>query len=101
MCLPSYREGLPKSLLEAAACGLPIINTDTVGCREVVKNGENGFLVPVRNTKALAEAIEILIDDSDLRAKMGSKGRLIAEREFSMEKVNAETLNIYSQLVCR
>jgi glycosyltransferase involved in cell wall biosynthesis len=97
-CLPSYREGLPKALLEAAACGLPIVTTDTVGCREVVKNGDNGMLVPVGNVQALAEALHVLIDDADLRIQMGGRSRARAEREFSSERVIGETLAVYESL---
>ena len=77
VCLPSYREGLPKVLLEAASCGLPIVTTDTVGCREVVIDGKNGFLVPVYSKDALAHALKKLILDADLRKKMGLNLSLI------------------------
>ena len=98
-CLPSYREGLPKALLEAAACGLPIVTTDAVGCREVVRNGDNGLLVPVGDTQALAQALHILIADADLRKRMGKESRARAEREFSSERVVSETLAVYRSLV--
>jgi glycosyltransferase involved in cell wall biosynthesis len=99
-CLPSsYREGLPKALLEAAACGLPIVTTDAVGCREAVKNGSNGFLVPVGDVQALADAVNTLISDADLRSRMGKQSRTRAEREFSSEQVNSETLAVYHALV--
>jgi glycosyltransferase involved in cell wall biosynthesis len=98
-CLPSsYREGLPKALLEAAACGLPIVTTDTVGCREAVRNGDNGFLVPASDVQALADALNILISDADLRKRMGKQSRRRAEREFSSEQVNSETLAVYRSL---
>jgi len=96
--LPSYREGLPKSLLEAAAIGRPIVTTDVPGCREVVKDGENGFLVPIKNSKKLSETIKKLINDPGLLAVMGKKGRLIAEREFSIEQVVDKTLELYSKI---
>ena len=67
LCLPSYREGLPKALIEGAAYGLPIVTTDTVGCRDVVKDGVNGFLVPIKNSIELARAISVLIKDENLR----------------------------------
>ena len=98
-CLPSYREGLPKALLEAAACGLPIVTTDAVGCREVVRNGDNGLLVPVGDAQALAQALHILIADADLRRRMGKQSRIRAEREFSSERVVSETLAVYRSLV--
>jgi glycosyltransferase involved in cell wall biosynthesis len=100
-CLPSYREGLPKALLEAAACGLPIVTTNAVGCREVVRNGDNGLLVPMRDTPALADALRILISRSDLRTRMGKQSRARAEREFSSERVTSETLAVYRSLADR
>jgi glycosyltransferase involved in cell wall biosynthesis len=95
VCLPSFREGLPKALLEAAACGRPIVATDVPGCREVVRDGINGFLVPARNNSALAEALRKLIDSKALRSLMGARGHEIARNEFSEEKVISETLAVY------
>jgi glycosyltransferase involved in cell wall biosynthesis len=97
-CLPSYREGLPKVLLEAAACGLPIVTTDASGCREIVHDGDNGFLVPVRDAQAIAVALRSLIDNVALRAKMGRRAREIVLAEFSQEQVIAETLAVYREL---
>jgi glycosyltransferase involved in cell wall biosynthesis len=97
-CLPSYREGLPKALLEAAACGLPIVTTDAVGCREVVRNGGNGLLVPIGDAQALADALRTLIFDADLRRRMGEESRARAEREFCSERVIRETLAVYRSL---
>jgi glycosyltransferase involved in cell wall biosynthesis len=98
-CLPSsYGEGLPKALLEAAACGLPIVTTDAVGCREVVRNGGNGLLVPIGDVQALADALRTLIFDADLRRRMGEESRARAEREFSSERVISETLAVYRSL---
>jgi glycosyltransferase involved in cell wall biosynthesis len=96
-CLPSYREGLPKTLLEAAACGLPIVTTDAPGCREVVRDGVNGLLVPVRDADALAAALRKLIDDAELRRRMGEQSRLRAETEFGMETVITQTLVVYRE----
>ena len=96
--LPSYREGLPKSLIEAAAAGRAIVTTDVPGCREVVQEGENGFLVPVRDEKELATAIKKLIDNPDLLIAMGKKSRLIAEQEFSIDQVVNKTLSVYSKI---
>lgn len=98
-CLPSYREGLPKALLEAAACGLPIVTTDAIGCREVVQNRANGFLVPVGDVSALAAAVNLLICDAGLRERMGRQSRMRAVREFSSGQVNSETLAVYRSLV--
>jgi glycosyltransferase involved in cell wall biosynthesis len=98
-CLPSsYGEGLPKSLLEAAACGLPIVTTDAPGCREVVRDGVNGLLVPVRDAAALAVALKKLIDDAELRCSMGEQSRLRAETEFGLETVIAQTLAVYREV---
>jgi glycosyltransferase involved in cell wall biosynthesis len=99
MCLPSYREGLPKSLIEAAASGLPIVTTDTPGCREVVRHGDNGFLVPVGDALKLAKALKQLIQDAELRDRMGSRGVAIAAELFSSDMVIAETLNLYEKLL--
>lgn len=98
--LPSYREGLPKALLEAGACGRAIVTTDTPGCREVVQDGVNGFLVPVRDANALALALEKLINNSELRKAMGRKSRDIVTAEFSDEKVVAQTFDVYQKLLC-
>jgi glycosyltransferase involved in cell wall biosynthesis len=94
-CLPSYREGVPNALLEAAACGLPIVTTDVPGCRDVVTHGLNGLLVPVRNASVLADALETLLSDAPLRDQMGVAGREIAVNKFGLGKVNEETLLIY------
>jgi len=98
-CLPSYREGMPKFLLEAASAGLPIVTTDVPGCREVVINGENGYLVPPKNPEALADAIERLLNDKILRSEMGRKGRALVEREFCIEKIVEETLSLYQRIL--
>jgi glycosyltransferase involved in cell wall biosynthesis len=99
VCLPSYREGLPKVLIEAAASGRPIVATDTPGCREIVRHGENGLLVPVRDAVTLAEALKTVIEDPALRRRLGRRGREIAVAEFSVEKVVAETLTLYRELL--
>jgi glycosyltransferase involved in cell wall biosynthesis len=97
VCLPSYREGLPKSLIEAAAAGRPIVTTDVPGCRAVVAHGDNGLLVPPRNPAALADALARLIADAGLRHEMGVRGRARAEREFGTEQVIERTLAIYAE----
>jgi glycosyltransferase involved in cell wall biosynthesis len=99
VCLPSLREGVPKVLIEAAACGRAIVTTDAPGCREIVRNGENGLLVPVRNSQALAQALRLLIENAALRATMGAKGRDIVVEEFSVERVVNETLGVYRELL--
>lgn len=99
VCLPSYYEGVPKALVEAAACGRAIVATDIPGCREVVRHEENGLLVPVRDPRALAAALRRLIEAPSLRRQMGAQGRKIVEQELSDEKVAAETLKIYGELL--
>lgn len=101
VCLPSYREGLPKVLVEAAACGRPIVTTNVPGCREAVRNGENGLLVPLRDINAMVEAIGYLIKNREVRERMGRRGREIAQSEFSVERVTCETLSIYRELSSR
>ncbi|WP_269687683.1 MULTISPECIES: glycosyltransferase family 4 protein [Halopseudomonas] len=90
--LPSYREGTPRSVLEAMAMGRPIITTDAPGCRETVIDGENGFLVPVKSVDALVEAMTRFIEDPDLAARMGKRSREIAEDKYDVHKVNAVML---------
>ena len=99
VCLPSYREGLPKALLEAASAGLPIVTTDTPGCREVVDDGVNGFLVPPQNTTLLAERLIELIENPDLRSQFGKAGREKVLNEFTVDKVVEETMSIYRSLL--
>ena len=99
VCLPSYREGLPKVLLEAASCGKPIIATDVPGCREIVHDGENGILVLLKNSIALASAIKELIDNPKKRKSMGMNGRRLVESEFSEDIVVSQTLKVYQELL--
>ena len=99
--LPSYREGLPKSLLEAAACARPIVATDVPGCREIVKHGENGYLVPLGDSRALADSLETLLGDAELRRRMGAKSRMLVESRFQQESVIDETLKVYASLLDR
>ena len=98
VCLPSYREGLPKVLLEAAACARPLVSTDVPGCREICRPGVNGVLVPARDAAALAEAITALVADPARRATLGSAGRALVEIEFSAARIAAETLALYARL---
>jgi glycosyltransferase involved in cell wall biosynthesis len=99
VCLPSWGgEGVPKALLEAAACALPIVTTDVPGCRDAVRDGENGLLVPPRDAPALATALRTLIEDPALRARLGRRGREIAIEEFSLQRVIGETLEVYGAL---
>ena len=96
--LPSHREGLPKALVEAAASGRAIVTTDAPGCREVVRSGWNGLLVPVNDALALAGAIEQLLLDSSMRETMGMRGRARAAEEFDEGAVAAATLRLYEEL---
>jgi glycosyltransferase involved in cell wall biosynthesis len=93
--LPSYREGLPKSLLEAAACGRAIIASDVPGCSDVVVHGETGLLVPPRDAAALARAIARLAGDPALRQRLGEAARARVERLFAEPHVIARTLALY------
>jgi glycosyltransferase involved in cell wall biosynthesis len=95
--LPSYREGIPRALLEAAAMGKALITTDTVGCRDVVDEGVNGLLVPVRDAEALARAMVRLISNPAMRERMGKAGREKMEREFDERIVVEKTLQVYQQ----
>ncbi len=99
MVLPSFREGLPRSLIEAAAAGLPIVTTDVPGCREVVDHGVTGFLVPVRDSVALAEALAKLLNDPILASSMGLAGRAKVLAEFDERIVFEKTLTVYRELV--
>lgn len=95
----SYGEGVPMSLIEAAACGRPIITTDMPGCREIVKHEKNGLLVPIKDPKALADAICRLIEDPGLRRQMGQEGRKLVEKEFAESIVVTQTLNLYQTML--
>jgi glycosyltransferase involved in cell wall biosynthesis len=94
-----YMEGLPKSLIEACAIGRPIVTTDNIGCRDVVTDGVNGFLVPVKDSAALTEKIRVLINHPDLRVQMGVASRKVAEEYFSIDSVIEKHLEIYQELV--
>jgi glycosyltransferase involved in cell wall biosynthesis len=99
VCLPSYREGLPKFLLEGLAAGLPVVTTDTPGCRETVSDGVNGFLVPLRSAPALADALETLILDKKQRELFGTMSRQMAMEDFSSIHILGETLAVYGRIV--
>ncbi|MEN6474407.1 MAG: glycosyltransferase family 4 protein [Syntrophaceae bacterium] len=100
VCLPSfYGEGVPKVLIEAAACGRPIVTTDAPGCREIVKDGVNGLLVPVRTVAELAHAVQRLVEHPGVRRTMGMKGRELVVNEFSEQRVVADTMAVYASLL--
>lgn len=98
VCLPSYREGLPKVLIEAAACGRAIVATDVPGCREIVLHEKNGLLVQSRSASDLATALERLIRNQGLRQSMGIRGRELAVTEFSVDKIVGQTMSLYRKL---
>ena len=98
--LPStYREGIPRVLLEAAAMGLPIITTDAPGCREVVTHSLNGYLIPAHNKNALRDSILHLCDQPNLRRKFGKNSRKLAIEHFDLTKVAEQTRSVYLQLL--
>ena len=100
VAFPSYyMEGLPKSLIEATTIGRPVVTTCSIGCKDTVDDGENGFLIPIKDVEALKEKLQLLIDNPDLRQKMGKAGREKAEREFSLDIVIEKHLSIYDELV--
>ena len=97
MVFPSYyREGVPKSLIDACAVGRPIVTTNSIGCKDVVDDGVNGFLIPVKDSEALARKLRILIEDKALRIRMGKASRAKAEQEFALENVIKKHLEIYN-----
>lgn len=98
VCLPSYREGLPKGLVEAAACGRAVVTTDVPGCRDAIEPGVTGLLVPVKDAEALADAIQTLIDSPERRLQMGLAGRKLAEDSFAIEKIVGQHMSIYREL---
>ncbi len=97
--LPSYREGLPKSLLEAAACGRPSVSTDVPGCREICVDQMTGLLVPARSAEPIADAIEKLAEDAELRASLGAGARKAAEMRFSEQTIADQTISLYKSVL--
>lgn len=98
--LPSYyKEGLPKSLIEANAIGRPIITTNSIGCKETVIDGWNGFLIPIKDSDSLSEKLSVLIENKELRQEMGRNSRELAIKEFSVENVVNRHLEIYGRLI--
>ena len=99
VAFPSYyREGVPKSLIEATAIGRPIITCNSIGCKDTVDDGVNGFLIPVKDSDALAEKLRLLIEDKSLRDRMGEASRRKAENEFSLDTVIEKHLDAYASL---
>lgn len=99
VCLPSWREGLPRVLIEACASARAIVTTDVPGCRAILRPDVNGLLVPVRHAEALANALARLLQDPLLRARMGAAGRAMAETEFSQARVGADVMALYRRLL--
>ena len=99
VCLPSYHEGLPKALMEAAAAGRPLVAADVPGCREIVRHDETGLLVPAKEVAGLAVALRRLIEEAPLRQRLGRRARQAAVEEFSQELVVERTLAVYRGLL--
>lgn len=100
MAFPSwYREGLPKSVIEAEAIGRPVVTTDSVGCRDTVVDGKNGFMIPIKDADALAVALKKLIDNPELRQTMGRNAREFAVSRFNINDVVKVHLNVYKELI--
>ena len=95
--MPSYREGLPKSLAEAAACGRAVVTTNVPGCRDAIEPNKTGFLVPAKDAEALAEKLELLIQHTELRNRMGYAGRS-QQRNTSISKIVSNHMEIYKKL---
>jgi glycosyltransferase involved in cell wall biosynthesis len=92
---------MPLSLLEAAACGRPLVATDVPGCRDVARPGVNAFLVPLDDAEALADAIECLALDPELRRKFGKASRELAEQQFSSARIGRDLVRLYRRLLDR
>lgn len=99
ICLPSYREGFPKSLIEAAAASRTVVTTDVPGCRDAIIPNKTGLLVPIKNSQKLADALQWLIENPKKRIAMGKAGRKLAEKEFPIEKIVLDHLDIYQDLI--
>lgn len=99
VCLPSYREGMPKVLLEAAACGRPLIASDVPGCRDICRDGVNGTLVPPHAPQELAAAITEMLSDPVVQVSYGAAGRQIVEREYSIETIGRQTYTCYERIL--
>ena len=95
VCLPSWREGFPRVLMEAAALGLPVITTDVPGCRDAIINNKTGILVPVKNEIKLANAIKKLFEDVDLRHKLGKANRELAIKKFDLKQIVPKVIELY------
>jgi len=100
VCLPTtYGEGLPKALIEAASCCIPIVTYDVPGCREIVIDRVNGYLIKINDFDALCSSIEHLLNNPELRSHMGKAGREIVVKEFSQEKIASETIKVWEEVL--
>ena len=99
--MPSYREGFPKTLIEAAAASRAVVTTDVPGCRDAIYHGKTGMLVPPKNSNALADAIKNLVLQPEESVKMGLAGRAMAEQRFDEKIVIEEHFSIYNQLLLK
>ena len=99
VCLPSYREGMPMALQEAAASGLPIVTTNVPGCKEVIINNKTGFLVKSKNIKMLVEKLFVLIENNSLRKKFGNESRKFAVKNFDENLIIKKNIKIYNDLI--
>ncbi len=99
--LPSWREGLSKSLLEAGSMSLPIITTDVPGCRDVIENNKSGILVPLKNTKKLKLAIKFLLENESIALNYGKNSRKVIMKNFTVEKINNQIIKLYEKLIKR
>jgi glycosyltransferase involved in cell wall biosynthesis len=97
--LPSFHEGVPTVLIEAAACARPLVATDIPGCRAIITPGKNGLLVPPRDAHALADALRLLVRSPELRRQMGQAARRSVLQKFTQEKVNKATINVYKHFL--
>ena len=99
-CLPThYGEGIPKSIIEAMAIGRPIITTNIPGCKKCVIEGQNGYLIPIKDPVKLSKKIEKLINDKPLREKMGKNSRTLVEKDFTLDKVVNQTFELYNNVL--
>ena len=96
LVLPSYREGFPKVIMEAAATGLPVVTTDVAGCRSAVIHNETGFIVPSKNAEALGKSIGRLLDSAELRSVMGDNARQFAELNFDVRRISSIHISVWN-----
>ena len=96
--LPSYHEGVPRFLMEAAAVGLPLVASDIDGCKSVIRQGINGFLISPKDTEAFASAVKKLVQDPELRVRMGAAGHKIVANEFDEQLIHRKFLDMYGEL---